>query len=65
MLTNKQASTRGSDPPHLQEKRPREPPALYLLSMCSVLKSFNDVCVKKKVNQSRYTPWRRLGGEEV
>jgi hypothetical protein len=21
--------------------------------------------VKKKVKQSRYTPWRRLGGEEV
>jgi hypothetical protein len=21
--------------------------------------------VKKKVNQSRYTPWRSLGGEEV
>jgi hypothetical protein len=21
--------------------------------------------IKKKVKQSRYTPWRRLGGEEV
>jgi hypothetical protein len=23
------------------------------------------ILVKKKVKKSRYTPWRRLGGEEV
>jgi hypothetical protein len=24
-----------------------------------------EIIIKKKAKQSRYTPWRRLGGEEV
>jgi hypothetical protein len=32
-------------------------------NVCSILNSYK--AVKAKVKQSRYTPWRRLGGEEI
>jgi hypothetical protein len=39
---------------------------LYYCRRRKIFKNIRDTLLKKvKVKQSRYTPWRRLGGEEV
>jgi hypothetical protein len=49
---------------HKEQRISRRAPYLKECAPRSLLVGIKRV-IKKKVKQSRYTPWRRLGGEEV